>query len=78
LSAASFGVAPETKGEPPPILSPRPGGAAERFAERFEGRHRPAVVLDVAGGVLVGLGAIAILLFACRAAGAAAVIRSKY
>lgn len=48
MSAASFGVAPETKGEPPPILSPRPGGAAERFAERIGGRHRPAVVFAAA------------------------------
>lgn len=48
MSAASFGVAAETKGEPPPILSPRPGGVAERFAERFEGRHHPAVVFIAA------------------------------
>lgn len=35
----------------------------------YEGMHHP---LDVAGGVLVGIGAILVLLFACRAAGAAA------
>ena len=38
----------------------------------YRGMHHP---LDVAGGVLVGLGAIAVLLFACRAAGAAAGFR---
>ena len=36
--------------------------------------HHP---LDVAGGVLVGIGAILLLLFACRAAGAAAERRSR-
>jgi membrane-associated phospholipid phosphatase len=36
--------------------------------------HHP---LDVAGGVLVGIGAILVLLFACRAAGAAAERRSR-
>ncbi len=41
----------------------------------YRGMHHP---LDTAGGVLVGLGAITIVLFACRAAGAAEVIRSKY
>lgn len=35
----------------------------------YEGMHHP---IDVAGGVLVGIGAILVLLFACRAAGAAA------
>ena len=35
----------------------------------YRGMHHP---LDVAGGVLVGIGAILVLLFACRAAGAAA------
>jgi membrane-associated phospholipid phosphatase len=35
----------------------------------YQGMHHP---LDVAGGVLVGIGAILVLLFACRAAGAAA------
>jgi len=39
------------------------------MSRMYRGMHHP---LDVAGGVLVGLGAIAILLFACRAAGAAA------
>ena len=32
----------------------------------YRGMHHP---LDVAGGVLVGIGAILLLLFACRAAG---------
>lgn len=40
----------------------------------YEGMHHP---LDVAGGVLVGIGAILVLLFACRAAGAAAERRSQ-
>jgi undecaprenyl-diphosphatase len=35
----------------------------------YQGMHHP---LDVAGGVLVGIGAIGVALFACRAAGAAA------
>jgi len=40
----------------------------------YEGMHHP---LDVAGGVFVGIGAILVLLFACRAAGAAAEKRSR-
>jgi membrane-associated phospholipid phosphatase len=39
------------------------------FSRMYEGMHHP---LDVAGGVFVGIGAILVLLFACRAAGAAA------
>jgi undecaprenyl-diphosphatase len=39
----------------------------------YEGMHHP---LDVAGGVFVGIGAILVLLFACRAAAAAAERRS--
>jgi len=39
------------------------------LSRMYEGMHHP---LDVAGGVLVGIGAILVLLFACRAAGAAA------
>jgi len=39
------------------------------MSRMYEGMHHP---LDVAGGVLVGIGAILVLLFACRAAGAAA------
>ncbi|HWC08856.1 MAG TPA: phosphatase PAP2 family protein, partial [Solirubrobacterales bacterium] len=35
----------------------------------YQGMHHP---LDAAGGVLVGIGAILVALFACRAAGAAA------
>jgi membrane-associated phospholipid phosphatase len=44
------------------------------LARMYEGMHHP---LDVAGGVLVGIGAILVLLFACRAAGAAAERRSR-
>jgi membrane-associated phospholipid phosphatase len=39
------------------------------LSRMYEGMHHP---LDVAGGVLVGIGAILVLLFACRAAAAAA------
>ena len=39
------------------------------FARMYRGMHHP---LDVAGGALLGIGAIVVLLFACRAAGAAA------
>ncbi|HSS41454.1 MAG TPA: phosphatase PAP2 family protein [Solirubrobacterales bacterium] len=39
------------------------------LSRMYEGMHHP---IDVAGGVLVGIGAILVLLFACRAAGAAA------
>ena len=38
------------------------------LSRMYEGMHHP---LDVAGGVLVGIGAILVALFACRAAGAA-------
>lgn len=40
----------------------------------YEGMHHP---LDVAGGVLVGIGAILVALFACRVAGVAAERRSR-
>jgi len=43
------------------------------LSRMYRGMHHP---LDVAGGVLVGIGAILLLLFACRAAGAAADRRS--
>lgn len=43
------------------------------LSRMYEGMHHP---LDVAGGVLIGIGAILVLLFACRAAGAAAERRS--
>jgi len=44
------------------------------MSRMYEGMHHP---LDVAGGVLVGIGAILALLFACRAAGTAAERRSR-
>ena len=39
----------------------------------YRGMHHP---LDVAGGVVVGVGAVLVLLFACRAAAAAAAARA--
>ncbi len=39
------------------------------FARMYRGMHHP---LDVAGGVLVGLAAVTVIVFACRTAGAAA------
>jgi membrane-associated phospholipid phosphatase len=39
------------------------------FSRMYRGMHHP---LDVAGGVVVGIGAVLVLLFACRAAEAAA------
>jgi membrane-associated phospholipid phosphatase len=44
------------------------------LSRMYRGMHHP---LDVAGGVVVGIGAILLLLFACRAAGAAAVARDR-
>lgn len=44
------------------------------LSRMYEGMHHP---LDVAGGVFVGIGAILVLLFACRAGGAAAERRSR-
>ena len=44
------------------------------FSRMYEGMHHP---LDVAGGVFVGIGAILVLLFACRAAAAAAERRGR-
>jgi membrane-associated phospholipid phosphatase len=44
------------------------------LSRMYEGMHHP---LDVAGGVFVGIGAILVLLFACRAAGSATERRSR-
>jgi membrane-associated phospholipid phosphatase len=44
------------------------------LSRMYEGMHHP---IDVAGGVLIGIGAILVLLFACRAAGAAAERRAS-
>lgn len=44
------------------------------FSRLYQGMHHP---LDVAGGVFVGIGAILVALFACRAAGAAAERRRR-
>jgi undecaprenyl-diphosphatase len=43
------------------------------LARMYRGMHHP---LDVAGGLIVGVGALLVLLFACRAAGAAHSARS--
>ena len=43
------------------------------FARMYRGMHHP---LDVAGGLLIGIGALLVLLFACRAAGVAHEARS--
>ena len=42
---------------------------AVALSRMYRGMHHP---LDVAGGLVVGIGALIVLLFACRAAGAAA------
>ena len=44
------------------------------LSRMYQGMHHP---LDVAGGVFVGIGAILVALFACRAAGAAAERRKQ-
>jgi membrane-associated phospholipid phosphatase len=41
------------------------------LSRMYRGMHHP---LDVAGGLVVGVGAVIVLLFACRAAGAAAAV----
>jgi membrane-associated phospholipid phosphatase len=44
------------------------------LSRMYRGMHHP---LDVAGGVVVGIGAVLVVLFACRAAGAVADARSR-
>jgi membrane-associated phospholipid phosphatase len=44
------------------------------LARMYRGMHHP---LDVVGGVVVGIGAVLVLIFACRAAGAAAEARRQ-
>jgi undecaprenyl-diphosphatase len=42
------------------------------MSRMYRGMHHP---LDVAGGIVIGIGAIVVLVFACRAAGAATLMR---
>ncbi|UGS34228.1 hypothetical protein DSM104329_00601 [Capillimicrobium parvum] len=44
------------------------------MSRMYRGMHHP---LDVAGGAVIGIGAIVVLVFACRAAGAASLLRSE-
>jgi membrane-associated phospholipid phosphatase len=44
------------------------------LARMYRGMHHP---LDVAGGLIIGIGALLVLLFACRAAGVAQEARSS-
>jgi undecaprenyl-diphosphatase len=44
------------------------------FSRMYRGMHHP---LDVLGGVAIGIGAILLLIFACRVAGAAAARRAR-
>jgi undecaprenyl-diphosphatase len=44
------------------------------ISRMYRGMHHP---LDVAGGVLVGIAALVVLVFACRVAGAAAELRRQ-
>ena len=58
---------PRARGSPPgslAILLP----VFVALSRMYRGMHHP---LDVAGGVVVGIGALLVLLFACRAAGVA-------
>ena len=67
-------------GDPEPRAAPRRLGASPlvlpvfvAMSRMYRGMHHP---LDVAGGVIVGIGAVLVLLFACRAAAAAAAARA--
>jgi membrane-associated phospholipid phosphatase len=44
------------------------------FSRMYRGMHHP---LDVLGGICIGIGTITLLVFACRAAGAAAAARDR-
>jgi membrane-associated phospholipid phosphatase len=43
------------------------------FSRMYRGMHHP---LDLGAGVLIGIGAVLVLLFACRAAGVAALAQA--
>ena len=51
------------------LLRCRRGVASRRSSRMYRGMHYP---LDVVGGAVVGLGALTVLVFACRAAGCGA------
>jgi undecaprenyl-diphosphatase len=43
------------------------------MSRMYRGMHHP---LDIGGGIVIGIGAIVVLVFACRAAGAATLLRA--
>ena len=55
----------------PPVLQSRAGGAADP-SRMYRGMHHR---LDMACGIVLGVGALIVVVFACRTAGAAAEAR---